>query len=146
MSGSAVIENRTEELIETATNEVVLILGDESVVTDELLATLDTIGNGVDLLIGAATEPLQHRIQDDVPAATAFISGLDWLQAEDAHADDTAIGRLLLVASSALLVSSIERETNEEQAIFGEGVTNGLVVIARRLMAHGLPERQEPRT
>ncbi|MDZ5810632.1 helix-turn-helix domain-containing protein [Halorubrum sp. AD140] len=144
MFGRDGIENRTEELIETATEEVVLVVGDESLLTRDLVATLKQIGGDVDLLVGALTEPLQEQIQAAVPDATTFISGLEWLHGEDAAEDDTAIGRLLLIDRSTILVSSIMPDTKEEQAIFGEGFGNGLVVIARRLMAQGLVTGRDP--
>ena len=144
MSGNGGIENRGEELIETATEEIVLVIGDESLLTEDLVATLNQVGDGVELLIGALTEPLQEQIQTAVPDATTFISGLEWLHGEDATEDETAIGRLLLVDRSTILVSSIMPETKEEQAIFGEGFGNGLVVIARRLMAQGLLTERDP--
>ena len=144
MSGNDGIENRTEELIESATEEVVLVVGDESLLTEALVATLNEVGNGVELLVGAVTESLREQIQTAVPDATTFTSGLEWLHGVDATEDETAIGRLLLVDRSTLLVSSIVPETSEEQAIFGEGFGNGLVVIARRLMAQGLLTERDP--
>jgi sugar-specific transcriptional regulator TrmB len=144
MSGQDAIENRSCQLIEDATEEVVLVVGDESLLTDDLIATLNDVGNRVDLLIGALTESLQDQIQAAVPDATTFISGLEWLHGEDATEDETAIGRLLLVDRSIMLVSSIIPDTKEEQAIFGEGFGNGLVVIARRLMAQGLLTARDP--
>ena len=67
MSGHDGIENRTEELIETATEEVVLVVGDESLLTEDLVDVLNQVGNGVELLIGALTEPLQEQIQPPSP-------------------------------------------------------------------------------
>jgi sugar-specific transcriptional regulator TrmB len=145
MSGRDAIENRTDQLIADATDEVVLVIGDESLLTDDLVATLNTVGNGVDLAIGALTEPLQEEIQTTVPDATTFISGLEWLHGENTDGGDTAIGRLLLVDRSTILVSSITPDTKNEQAIFGEGFGNGLVVVARRLMAQGLVSARDPR-
>ena len=57
---------------------------------------------------------------------------------EHATADDTAIGRLLMVDGTSILVSSIIPDSKAEQAVFGEGFGNGLVVVARRLMSQGL--------
>jgi sugar-specific transcriptional regulator TrmB len=144
MSGNDGIENRAEELIETATDEIVLVIGDESLLTEDLVSTLNEVANSVELLIGALTKPLQEQIQNTVPDATTFISGLEWLHGADATEDETAIGRLLLVDRSTILVSSIMPETKAEQAIFGEGFGNGLVVIARRLMSQGLLTAQDP--
>ena len=77
MSGRDAIENRTDQLVEDASEEVVLVVGDESLLTEDLVATLNDVGNGVDLLIGALTESLQDQIQTAVPDATTFISGLE---------------------------------------------------------------------
>lgn len=145
MSGRDAIENRTDQLIKDASEEVVLVVGDESLLTEDLVATLNDVGNGVDLLIGALTESLQEQIQTAVPNAKTFISGLEWLHGEDTTADETAIGRLLLVDRSTILVSSLMPDTKDEEAIFGEGFGNGLVVIARRLMAQGLLIARDPK-
>ena len=145
MSGTDGIENRTTELIETATEEIVLVIGEESLLTDELVETLNEVGTGVELVLGGATESIQARLQTAVPGATTFVSGLDWMHSEVETDDQTAIGRLLLVDRSTILVSSILSSTNDERAIFGEGFGNGLVVIARRLMAQGLLTGRDPK-
>jgi sugar-specific transcriptional regulator TrmB len=138
MAGRDAIQNRTNELIGDATDEVVLVLGDESLLTDDLVETLTHLDADVDLIVGALSEPIQHQVQDAVPGATTFVSGLEWLHGEGDSQQETAIGRLLLSDRSTILVSSIIPETREERAIFGEGFGNGLVVIARRLISQGL--------
>lgn len=144
MAGRTAIENRTNGLIESASEEVVLVVGDESLLTDDLVTTLNGIGTGVELVIGALTVSLEDQVQTAVPGATTFISGLEWLHGTDSAENETAIGRLVLIDRSAFLVSSIMPESKEEQAIFGEGFGNGLVVIARRLMAQGLVTARDP--
>jgi sugar-specific transcriptional regulator TrmB len=144
MSGHDAIENRTNGLIDTAADEVVLVVGDESLLTDDLVDALNEVGDGVELIVGALTTPLQDQITAAVPNATTFVSGLEWLHGENRHEDDTAIGRLLLVDRSTILVSSIVPETKNERAVFGEGFGNGLVVIARRIMAQGLLSARDP--
>ena len=144
MSGQDAIENRTEKLIETATDEVVLVIGDESLLTENFIETLDEVDDDIELMIGTLTPSIQEDVQAAVPAATTFVSGLEWLHGTDAAEDDTAIGRLLLVDRGSILVSSIMPESKSEKAIFGEGFGNGLVVIARRLMAKGLIPVRDP--
>ncbi|WP_302080204.1 TrmB family transcriptional regulator [Salinibaculum rarum] len=144
MLGRTAIENRTNDLIEDASEEVVLVIGDESLLTDGLVATLNDVDDGIELLIGALTPSLEEEIQTAVPDATTFTSGLEWLRGSDSAEDETAIGRLLLTDRSAFLVSSIMPDSKEEQAIFGEGFGNGLIVIARRLMAQGLVAARDP--
>jgi len=144
MSGQKAIENRTERLIETTTDEIVLVVGDESLATETLLGTLSEVEDDVELLVGTPTPSLQEEIQAAVPAATTFVSGLEWLHGVNAAEDDTAIGRLLLVDRGSILISSIMPESKAEQAIFGDGFGNGLVVVARRLMAAGLVPGRDP--
>ncbi len=54
--------------------------------------------------------------------------------------DTTAINRILLVGRGSFLVGSSADESNPaaELAVFGRGFSNGLVVIARRLLLSGL--------
>lgn len=144
MTGKNAIANRTHELVDNATNEVVLVIGDDSLLTEELVNSLNSVGDEVDLLIGAVTESLQQRVHDTIPRAMTFVSGLDWLRSEDETENGLAIGRLLLVDRSTILVSTIVPETSEEHAIFGGGFKNGLVVISRRLMAQGLVPIRDP--
>lgn len=144
MSGADAVENRSHRLIEGATEEVVLVISDESLLTDDLIACLTELDSDVDLLLGAVTEGLENQIHDAIPRATTFLSGLDWLRAQNGVDDDVGIGRLLLVDRSTILVSTLVPDTGEEQAIFGGGFRNGLVVIARRLMSQGLLTQRDP--
>ncbi|WP_418280360.1 TrmB family transcriptional regulator [Halorubrum sp. DTA98] len=144
MSGRDAIENRATQLIGKATDEVVIVIGDDSLLTPELVDVLNDIDDDIDLLVGVLTESGQDRIREAVPRAKTFVSGLEWLHGEGVMAEETAIGRLLLIDRSTILVSSIMPDSKEEQAIFGEGFGNGLVVIARRLMAQGLLSVRDP--
>jgi sugar-specific transcriptional regulator TrmB len=144
LTGQTAIANRANQLVADADREVVLVVGDDSLLTDELVAQLNAIPEGADLAIGAVSASAQAEIQDAVPEATTFISGLEWLRSDPDAEHDVAIGRLLLVDRSAFLVSSIMPDTHTEQAIFGTGVGNGLVVLARRLMAQGLVPSRDP--
>lgn len=143
MTGQTAIENRTNQLIADASDEVVLVIGDGAILTPDLVEELNEVGNGVTLVVGALTESLSERVQGEVPDATTFISGLEWLHGGTKE-DETAISRLVLIDRSTILVSSLSPETAEEHAIFGEGFGNGLVVIARRLMAQGLLSTRDP--
>lgn len=144
MVGHTAIENRITDLIENASEEVVLVVGDEYLLSEDLVTTLDSIGAGVDVLIGAITPSLEEQVQTAVPDAKSFISGLEWLHGTNTAENKTEFGRLALIDRSAFLVSSFKSDYKEEQAIVGDGAGNGLVVIARRLMAQGLLSSQDP--
>jgi len=144
LSGQDPTRTRTRQLVDDATDEVVLVVGDESVLTDELVARPNDANARVDLLSGAVMELLEVRLHEAVPSARTFTSGLAWLESEPGVEKELTIGRLLLVDRSSILVSTLVPDTGEEHAVFGGGFGNGIIVIARRLMAHGLLEPSEP--
>jgi len=121
MTGRDAIENRTDQLIEKATNEIVLVIGHASLLTEDLVETLNEVDDEHDLIIGTLTEPLQDQVQAAVPDATTFVSGLEWLHGEHTTEDDTAIGRLLLIDRSTILVSSIMPDTKENKLSSAKG-------------------------
>jgi hypothetical protein len=138
LAGTSAIQQRTERLLADAEEEVVLVIGDRSLLTDELVENLKDLDEDVDLVVGAVDESLRDDIEARVGDIEAFTSGLGWLRAAGDDDDDLSIGRLLLVDRSSILVSTIHRDTGEESAIFGGGFGNGLIVMARRLMSEGL--------
>jgi sugar-specific transcriptional regulator TrmB len=142
MTGAAAVENRTEQLLEGTTDEVVFVIGHPSLLTDDLVETLNTINSRCDLLVGTVTESLQEEVHAAIPGARTFVSGLEWLN--DTDDSEVVIGRLLLVDRSSILVSTVEPDTGHEHAVFGEGFKNGLVIISRRLMSQGLIPIRDP--
>lgn len=143
LSGTDGITSRTLQLVEDAEDEVVLIISEESLMTDELVEALtECAARGVDLLVGTVTPGLRDELQEHVPGAEVFVSELEWLHADGE--DQAAIGRMLLVDESTILLSSVDTTREEEKAIFGRGFQNGLVVITRRLMATGLLPLRDP--
>ncbi len=145
MSGHTAIENRTNELIGEAAEEVVLVIGHDAIFDAELAETLNALDDHVDVVLGAPNAELEERIRNEIPGATTFVSGLEWLDGSEGKTEDVTVGRLLLADRSTILVSSYMLSSHEEHAIFGEGFGNGLVVLARRLLAFGLLPRRDPK-
>jgi sugar-specific transcriptional regulator TrmB len=145
LSGNDAIANRSRKLITEAKDEVVLVLGEDTLLTEDLITTLTELNETVDVLVGAVTESLEREIHNSLPEATTFVSGLGWMRPQAELDDDLVIGRLLLVDRSNILVSTIVQDTRQEQAIFGGGFRNGLIVIARRLLSQGLVHGRDPR-
>ncbi len=140
LSGSDAIENRAAAIIEETTDEVVLVIGSDAVLTEPLIEQLNSIDSDIDLIVGSGSASIRDRVEREIPRATAFLSELDWLRGEITPQEDAAVGRLLLVDRSAMLVRSIDPQTGNEQAIFATGLRNGLIVIARRLLSQGVVE------
>ncbi|MDT3437488.1 helix-turn-helix domain-containing protein [Haloarcula sp. 1CSR25-25] len=149
ISGDQGITSRTQQLIEGATEELILVVGHESIFTEQLAEQLQSAQErDVNVIIGTVDEDLQATIQDALPSVEVFVSGLDWLSRSPLPDDDTEISRLLLADREAILVSSFTETRADgrehEQGIFGRGFDNGLVAITRRLMATGLLSVNDP--
>ncbi|SDY56191.1 TrmB family transcriptional regulator [Halobellus clavatus] len=149
ISGDQGITSRTRQLIEGATEELILVVGHNSIFTDRLAEQLQSAQeHDVNVIIGTIDEDLQATIQDALPSVEVFVSGLDWLSRSPLPDDDTEISRLLLADREAILVSSFTETRADgrehEQGVFGRGFDNGLVAITRRLMATGLLSVNDP--
>jgi sugar-specific transcriptional regulator TrmB len=143
LSGQTAIASRTEQLIDEADQEVLLVVGDDTVFTAALEERLrDATARGVDLVVGTVDDALRETVQAALPEADVFVSGLEWLRQSNLPGDTTEIGRLLLLDRETILVSTFTRsatdEREHEQAVFGRGFDNGIVTIVRRLIATGL--------
>ena len=150
ISGDQGITSRTRQLIEGATDEVILVIGHESIFTDRLAEQLRKAKErGVDVIVGTVDEGLRTEIRNALPNIEVFLSELEWVSRSPLPDDDTKISRLLMADREAILVSSFTAARNDgrkhEQGVFGEGFDNGLVAIVRRLMATGLPVEDDPR-
>ncbi|MFB6191827.1 MAG: TrmB family transcriptional regulator [Haloarculaceae archaeon] len=149
ISGGQGITSRTRQLIEGASDELILVIGHGSIFTDQLAEQLRAAQErGVSVMIGTVDEALRDEIRDALPGIEVFVSGLDWLEQSPLPDDRTKISRLLLTDREAILVSSFTEAASSgrehEQGVFGRGFDNGLVAIVRRVMATGLPLEADP--
>lgn len=145
LSGRSAIENRTQQLVDEADGEVVIVLGRDSTLSDGLCDRLNAAAtDGRNVVIGTPTDQAWTEIQSQVPNAEVFVSGLEWLHGADEDDSETSIGLMAMIDRGTILISAIDPETSSEHAVFGRGFKNGLVVIVRRLMATGLLPSRDP--
>lgn len=141
MSGHEAIGARTAKILQDSESELILLVIDDSILTDALFDRLDAaIDRGVSVILGGRSDAVRQDLRERLPRATIFETELSWLVGAD---DDISIGRLLLSDRSTLLVSSYYPETGDgktERAVFATGLGNGIVVLIRRILATGLPE------
>ena len=142
------IAARANEMVRAGTEEIFLIVGTKGMLTDDLYESLNEADSaGADVIVGAIEPKTRESIRDRVPGAEVFETGLEWLESPEATPDDASIGILLMVDRTELLVSSqtpVEDREASERAIYGRGFSNGLIVIARRLLAYGLRDVKDP--
>lgn len=140
LTGATSITNRAQQLLDEADREIILVVAHESAVTDAVVNRLEAAHDrGVTVRIGAASERLSERIETKLPGMDVYVSGLEWLRASEAvPADGTEIEYLLLIDDDCVFVSTFQEsagERTDERAVFGRGLGNGFVALARRLLA-----------
>ena len=138
ITGRDAIETRTRQLIAEASDEVVFIVGQPQILTDELAEAITGNGADVDLFVEPLTDAAERAVNDVIPGATTFTSPFARLFGESD--DGRPFGRLVLVDRETLLASSVVPHTDEEAAIFGRGRSNILVDLTVRLLRDDLPE------
>ena len=148
LTGHSAISSRTEQLVDQAEAELVLVLGDPAVFSEGLAERLAAAQErGVTVIVGTVAEQLQDTVAERLPEAEVFVSGLEWLREGQLPEDQTEISRLLLVDRATILAGTITSHSGgapDEQAVYGSGFDNGVVAITRRLLATGLLPGDDP--
>ncbi|WP_339104162.1 helix-turn-helix domain-containing protein [Haloterrigena salinisoli] len=148
LSGHDGIEARTHNLLADAESEIVLLVVEEELLTEALYERLhDAVDRGVDVIIGGETDAIIAKLDSEMPSVKVFETELDWLLGP-ASDDEVAISRLLLVDRTTLLVSSFypdaDPDESHEQAVFADGLENGIVILLRRIISSGLLPMANP--
>ena len=95
LSGDSGITSRTQQLIDAADEEIVLVIGHDGVFTEQLAERLQVAHDrGVDVLIGTVTETLRENVRGTLPGIEVFVSRLEWLDRSELAGDETEISRL----------------------------------------------------
>lgn len=142
LSSTEGIQSRMFDLLENATSEIMLLIVEEELLTEALFDRLhDAVDRGVNVVIGGKTDAITTRLESELPSVQVFETDLSWLMGSKRE-NEVAISRILLVDRTALLVSSFYphdvRGEPQEQAVFANGLENGIVVLIRRLISSGL--------
>lgn len=124
--GSAAVEDRVERLLTGAAETVVLVVGDETLLSDSLLCLLADLDDAVDLVVGLRSDDAADRVRERAPDARFVVFDSEWPVTPGN--DDARIRTILLADQSDALVSSVLPD-GEEQAVIGTGEQNGLVLL-----------------
>lgn len=128
ITDTASIDVATQEMIDDAESGVVFVAGAEAVLNEGVVESLGGVGEDISLNVGFLGRGIGRLIRDEVPEGYVFRPEFDRRE------DEVELGRFVLVDEEKALVSSLTAPTGE-RAVFGRGTGNGLVVLARRLVA-----------
>ncbi|WP_267641182.1 TrmB family transcriptional regulator [Haloarchaeobius amylolyticus] len=143
LSGRDAIAARVRSFVAESTDEIIIILGSQDEVMDAFVeALVDATDRGVDTYVGTLSETVEAEFERRVPDAVVFESGPEWF-IPSPEEYGVSIGRAVLVDGETLLLSSVSGDPPAERAIWGEGLENGLVVLAHHVASVGLDRQFE---
>ena len=147
LSGIGTITARAQELIQEGDEEVVYLIGDESVLAEDVLDQLVAASDrGLPIYVGTASEEIFERIDAAVPGVQRFESWIEWLWTPREPGEAWTLGQILVVDRHGMLVSA-HRETShgasEDSAVWTTGVGNGLGMVAERLLSASIERLDE---
>jgi len=136
LAGRQAIDTRTAELVDEATDELVLVSDDPDLFSDDLVSRLVAADErGVSVFAGGIDDPVEEPLPSPLTDISGALSETAWLR--PGRGDDAHITRLVLVDEQTLLVSAVSREPEgrTERAMCSRGEQNALVTVVRRLLA-----------
>ncbi|CCQ33900.1 transcriptional regulator TrmB protein [Halorhabdus tiamatea SARL4B] len=140
MEGDAEVSERMEGLLDDATDEVLLAIAVEELLTDELLTALRAASDrGVDIVIGSPAESVRERLRTALPEARVQETWTWW----DSHPiQPGAVSAILMVDGAQLLVSADIQTSlpgvRKHRAVWTDGDTAPLVGMMRPLLADAI--------
>jgi len=147
LSGIGTITARAQELIEEGDEEVVYLIGDESVLAEDVLDQLAAASDrDLPVYVGTASEEIFERIDAAVPGVQRLESWIEWLWTPGEPNAAWTLGQILVVDRNGILVSA-HRKTphggSEDTAVWTTGVGNGLGMVAERLLGASIERLDE---
>ncbi|MFC6954646.1 TrmB family transcriptional regulator [Halorubellus litoreus] len=136
IEGGADVAERMVTLIEDADESVVVAIGAEGLLSEELLAALVAADErGVSVTVGSPGEPIRDRVVEAVPDATVLETWTWW---KSFPIRPGAVSSVLLVDGRALLVSSDDPGSlpgrEGHRAVWTDGANTPLVGLLRPLL------------
>jgi sugar-specific transcriptional regulator TrmB len=137
IEGEAAITERLATLVGDAEEEVLLAVGDGSLLSSDLLDALAAAGEaGVDVVVGSPGEPIRERARDAVDGADV-VETWTWWETFPIRPD--AVTSVLLVDGAALLVSADAGSdlpgVRRHRAVWTDSATAPVVGLMRPLLA-----------
>lgn len=136
VEGGADVADRMLQLVADASESVVVAIGAEGLLTDELLDALgDATDRGVAVTFGSPGDPIRDAVTTAIPEATVQETWSWW---ETFPIRPGAVSSVLLVDGRALLVSSDDPDSlpgrNGHRAVWTTGANTPLVGLLRPLL------------
>jgi sugar-specific transcriptional regulator TrmB len=147
VEGDDEISDRLAGLAANATDELLLVVAVESVLTDEFIAALESAAErGVAITLGSPGPDIRQTVADAVPDATVVETWTWW---EDYPIRTGAISSILMVDSHDLMVSSdVESDlpdVDRHSAVWTDDERAPLVGLMRPLLSQAITGEQNGR-
>jgi hypothetical protein len=140
------VTERVIELVNDATDGIVLIVLDEALLDEEVITSLEAAsGRGVSVYVGTDEAAVREIVEAAEFDAEIFTTDLiEWF---DAMTESPRIGRLLMTDRGPVLVSALHEAelpgVPNETAAWTDGIDHGMATFAERVLTYELLENVE---
>jgi sugar-specific transcriptional regulator TrmB len=137
------VTERAIDLVNEASDEIVMIVLDGSLLDEELLASLtEAEERGVAVYVGSDVDSVREATEAAAFDAELFTTDLmEWFHA---MSGSPRIGRLLMTDRGPVLVSALHEEklpgVPNETAAWTDGIDHGMATFAERVLTYELTE------
>ncbi|MFB6151532.1 MAG: TrmB family transcriptional regulator [Haloarculaceae archaeon] len=140
VEGDDAVSDRLAGLAADATDELLVVVAVEGLLTEEFLSALsDAADRGVSLLVGSPSEAVRERVADATPSA-AVVETWTWWEEHPIRAGE--ISAILMADGSELLVSSdVETDlpgVDRHSAVWTDDERAPLVGVMRPLLSNAI--------
>lgn len=143
ITGHEAIRTRTSQLLENATEQIMLVVTDDRLLSSPLFGWLQTAGeSGCDITVGTTVDTARQQLTEALSDCSVSRSELNWLHPGQSD-EAPPVSFLLAVDAETVLISACPLTVTEhsQHAIYGTGDKNSMVVVFCRLLQHGLAEQ-----
>jgi len=140
LTGADAIATRTNQLIEKAQEEVVLVVSDDRLLSVPVDQWLEAAADrGCSVSVGCITGQLLQAFSEELSEPTVFDAEFGWLS-PDRFDDEPPVSFLLVTDRDTVLVSAscLTGDRHDQHAVYATGAENCLVAFVRQLTQLGL--------
>lgn len=131
------VTGRAVNLLDEATDEIVLVVLDEGLLCEETLDSLRAARDrGVSVNIGTVSESVRERIEEAEIDATVFSTELiEWMES---MSGSPRVGRIVMTDRTPVLVSALHDEelpgVPNETAVWTDEINHGFATFTKRVL------------
>lgn len=142
IQGQENVIERGQQIAADSDEELFGLFTEDTVFTEDCFQQAhDAIERGVTVILGSPDEGLREELRAEFPEARIWEPNLEW---QTVSMTEGQVSRLVMADRDEIMIATLEEQMgsggHREDAIWGWGETNGLLLVMRRIIGTHLDE------